>query len=275
MLIGVILANGETQAIALVATATHTPSPTVVYTSTPSRTPTDTFTPSPTLTPSLTPTGTPTPRPPLPGVADTVTPLPTPEVITDSHTPVPTSAPLVDLPPDTINIVVLGSDRRPDESTWRIDTIILVSVHPDPAFVTLLSIPRDLWVYIPNFQYDRINGADSHGERKDFPGGGAGLVKQTIQHNLGIEVQYFVRIDFHAFRAIIDTLGAVRPGDDKPTLRVLAECALTDIFPDVPDDQTDILSGDAISTTITGTLDIVPGYNYLDSKHALWYARSR
>ena len=275
VLMGVILANGETQAIALVATATHTPSPSVVYTSTPSRTPTDTFTPSPTFTPSLTPTGTPTPRPPLPGVADTVTPLPTPEVITDAYTPLPTPAPIVDLPRESINIVVLGSDRRPQDSSWRTDTIILVSVRQNPAFVTLLSIPRDLWVYVLNYKYDRISTADSYGERKGFPGGGAGLVKQTIQYNLGLEVQYFVRIDFTAFRAIIDTLGTIRAGDDKPTIRVLAECALTDIFPDPPDGQTDILSGDALSTTIIGTLEIAPGYNILDSKRALWFARSR
>jgi anionic cell wall polymer biosynthesis LytR-Cps2A-Psr (LCP) family protein len=102
-----------------------------------------------------------------------------------------------------------------------------------------------------------------------------GLVKQTIQYNLGIEVQYFVRIDFNAFRAIIDTLGTVREGDDRPAIRVLADCPLTDIFPDVPEGQSDIISGGALSTTITGTLEIVPGYNTLDSKHALWFARSR
>ncbi len=281
-LVGFFLANGSGIETALpVATSTATASPTTLYTSTPSLTPTDTPvptdtpTPTETHTPSPTPTDTPTPRPPLPGVADTVTPLPTPELITDTVTPVPTPAPLVDLPRDAINVAVLGSDRRPGDSAWRTDTIILVSVRQNPTFVTLLSIPRDLWVYIPNYEYDRINTADAYGERKGYPGGGAGLVKQTVQYNFGIEVQYFVRIDFDAFRAIIDTLGIVRAGDERPTIRVLAECALTDIFPDVPAGQSDILVGDAISTTITGTLEIVPGYNTLDSKHALWYARSR
>jgi len=196
-------------------------------------------------------------------------------LITTTITPVPTPAPIIDLPRDTINIVFMGTDRRPDDPTWRTDTLILASLRQNPSFVTLLSIPRDLWVYVPNFEYSRINVADSYGERTRFPGGGAALVKQTIQYNLGIEVQYFVRVDFPAFRAIIDTLGTVRPGDDKPTLRVLAECALTDVFPDVPEGQTDIIPTDQLSTTITGTLEIVPGYNYLDSKHALWYVRSR
>ncbi|HLF28410.1 MAG TPA: LCP family protein [Anaerolineae bacterium] len=273
-LIGVILAGaGSAQSLPLVGTSTA--SPTSRYTPTPSTTPSLTPTPSqtPTYTPSPTPTDT--PRLPLLGLADTITPLPTPEVYTTTYTPVPTPAPLVDLPVDTINIVVMGSDRRPGDGAWRTDTVILVSVHRDPTFVTLLSIPRDLWVYVPNHKYDRFNTADAYGERNGYPGGGAGLVKQTIQYNLGIEVQYFIRVDFNAFRAIIDTLGALRPGADQPTIRVLADCPLFDIFPDVPAGQSDILSGDALSTTITGTLEIVPGYNYLDSKHALWYARSR
>ncbi len=280
VLIGIFLAGSAGKEVAMLV-ATATASPTTRHSPTPSFTPTETLTPSSTptptetFTPSPTPTDTPTPRPPLSGVAETVTPLPTPEVITEATTLVPTPAPIVDLPRDTINVVVLGSDRRPGDSSWRDDTIILISVRQNPTFVTLLSIPRDLWVYVPNWQYNRINVVDSHGERNGFPGGGAGLVKQTIQHNLGIEVQYFVRIDFNAFRAIIDTLGMVREGDDKPTVRVLADCPLTDIFPDVPEGQTDVISGDALSTTITGTLEIVPGYNTLDSKHALWYARSR
>jgi anionic cell wall polymer biosynthesis LytR-Cps2A-Psr (LCP) family protein len=278
VLVGIFLAGSAGKEVAMLV-ATSTASPTTQYSPTPSFTPTKTLTPSSTptptetLTPSPTPTDTPTPRAPLPGVAETVTPLPTPEVITEATTLVPTPAPIVDLPGDTINVVVLGSDRRPGDGSWRTDTIILVSVHQNPTFVTLLSIPRDLWVYVPNWRYNRINVADSHGERNGFPG--AGLVKQTIQYNLGIEVQYFIRIDFNAFRAIIDTLGTVREGDDKPTIRVLADCPLIDIFPDVPEGQTDIISGDALSTTITGTLEIVPGYNYLDSKHALWYSRSR
>jgi len=275
-LTGFFLAGaGETELALLVSTSTATSSPTVLYTPTSSHTPTDTATPSPTLTPSLTPSATPTPRPPLPGVADTVTPLPTLEVYTTTVTPVPTPAPIVDLPRDSINIVLLGSDRRPGDTAWRTDTLIVASVHKDPTYVTLLSIPRDLWVYVPNWQYNRVNTADSHGEINRFPGGGAGLVKQAIQYNFGIEIQYFVRVDFGAFRAIIDTLGTLREGDDQPTLRVLAECPLVDIFPDVPEGESDILTGDAISTTITGTLEIVPGYNDLDSKHALWYARSR
>jgi anionic cell wall polymer biosynthesis LytR-Cps2A-Psr (LCP) family protein len=272
---GFLMASGGETAVALVRTATYTPSPTARFTSTPTHTPTDTFTPSPTLTPSRTPTPSQTPRAPLPGVADTITPQPTSEVVTTTITPVPTPAALLDLPADAINVVFLGSDRRPGEAIGRTDTIILASIRQNPAFVTLLSIPRDLWVYIPNYKYERINAADQHGESRGYPGGGAGLVKQTIQYNLGVEVQYFVRIDFPAFRSIIDTLGAIQPGDDEPTVRVLAECPLIDVFPDVPEGQSDILTGDALSTTITSTLVITPGYNYLDGKHALWYARSR
>src|SRR3990172_9079240 len=174
VLIGVFLAGSAGKEGAMLA-PTPTASPTTRHPPTPSFTPTETLTPSSTptptetLTPSPTPTDSPTPRPPLPGVADTVTPLPTPEVITGTYTPVPTPAPIVDLPRDTINIVVMGTDRRPGETSWRTDTLILVSVRQSPTFITLLSIPRDLWVYIPNFEAARINTADSHGEHVKFP----------------------------------------------------------------------------------------------------------
>jgi anionic cell wall polymer biosynthesis LytR-Cps2A-Psr (LCP) family protein len=100
-----------------------------------------------------------------------------------------------DLPRDSINVVLMGSDRRPNDSAWRTDTIIVISLHQSPDYVTLLSIPRDLWVWVPNYQYARINTADAYGERNHFPGGGGGMLKQVIQYNLGIEVQYFARLD--------------------------------------------------------------------------------
>ena len=68
--------------------------------------------------------------------------------------------------------MLLGSDARPDTPGWRTDVIIVVSVNPDIPAVNMFSIPRDTWVYIPNWRYTRINLADVHGEAEQFPGGG-------------------------------------------------------------------------------------------------------
>ena len=70
------------------------------------------------------------------------------------------------------------------------------SVNPNLPTVTMWSIPRDTWLYVPNWTYQRINLADTHGARVGYPGGGPGLVKATIEYNFGIHVDYYARVDF-------------------------------------------------------------------------------
>ncbi len=258
------------------ATSTETPRPTVtpLGRTLPAQnlpatwTPTSTWTPLPTRTntPTNTPTPWPTSKPPLPGLRPTVTPAF--DVVLFNYSPeitqtiVPTPVPLVDLAQNTINIVLLGSDKRPNTPGWRTDVIIVVSINPDLPSVNMFSIPRDTWAYIPNWRYTRINLADSHGEANNFPGGGPGLVAQTLQYNFGIPIQYYARVDFGGFKRLIDSTGGVD---------VVADCPLYDIFPDNPPEVSDVGF-----TEITGTIDIpVAGIYHLDGKHALWYARSR
>ena len=170
------------------STSTATPRPTVTpllkMTATQNLpatwTPTSTWTPTPTRTntPTETPTPTATAKPPLAGLRPTVTQAYS--VVTANfsqeytQTVAPTPVPLLDFAPNTINIALLGSDKRPDGGGWRTDVIIIASVNPDLPSVNMVSIPRDTWVYIPNWRYTRINLADAHGESINFPGGGPG-----------------------------------------------------------------------------------------------------
>ena len=264
------VAPGHGSALVLVATSSITP--TLADTPTPSLPPS--WTPTPTPTRTRTPTRTPTssytptvPPPPLINLALTATPLAQTEVISDAYGPPPTSVPLRQFDDNAINIILMGSDKRPGLGGWRTDVVIVVSIDPSVPSLTMLSIPRDLWVYVPNWKWTRINLADSHGETSGFPGGGPGLLKQTIQYNLGIPVQYYARVDFSGYKSLIDSVGGID---------VIADCPLYDIFPDVPDGESDILSGEALQTVPTGTIDIPgAGVFHLDGKHALWYARSR
>jgi LCP family protein required for cell wall assembly len=157
-----------------------------------------------------------------------------------------------------INIVLLGSDQRPYETSWRTDVVIVVSVNPDLPSVSMLSIPRDTWLYIPNWTYQRINLADTHGAAVGYPGGGPGLVKATIEYNFGIHVDYYARVDFAGLMRIVDTLGGVD---------ILLDCPVADGFPDDP-----ITEDPSVVTQIDYP---VPGLYHLDGKHALWLARSR
>jgi polyisoprenyl-teichoic acid--peptidoglycan teichoic acid transferase len=145
-----------------------------------------------------------------------------------------------DFPDSFVNIVLLGSDKRAGSTTWRTDTMIVVSVDTESDFVRLLSIPRDLWVNIPDHGPDRMNTADLWGELAK-EGNGPQVVKQTIYENLGIPIHYYVRVDFQGFMKIIDAVGGVD---------IDVECPLPD-------------------------LELAPGMVHMDGEQALLYARSR
>jgi len=146
----------------------------------------------------------------------------------------------INIPDRYTNIVLLGSDKRPGSAAWRTDSIIIVSVDSANKVVRLLSIPRDLWVYIPGHGYNRINTADLWGELAK-KGSGPERVKQTIHYNLGIPIHYYVRVDFEGFVKIIDTVGGID---------VDVDCPLPD-------------------------LKLSSGMHHMDGKMALRYSRSR
>ena len=182
--------------------------------------------------------------------------------------PAPTPVPMIDLPADTINVLLLGIDARPGEKLGRTDTIIVVSLNRAKQTVSMLSIPRDLWVYIPGVNhFDRINTADIWGSRYKL-GGRVDLLAETIRYNLGIPVNYYAIVNFNGVRNIIDRVGGID---------VLAQCPLYDVFPDLPPDVNDIITDPVLLSTVpTGTINIPsPGLYTLDGQHALWYARSR
>ena len=113
---------------------------------------------------------------------------------------------------DPINIVLLGVDAQIEEDQPpRSDTAIVVHVDPGSDSVAMMSIPRDLMVFIPGFGQDKFNAAYPIGEANEdeIPGGGPTLVAQTIEANFNIPIHYFATIDFDGFREVVDTVGGV------------------------------------------------------------------
>ena len=110
---------------------------------------------------------------------------------------------------ERVNILLLGIDKRPDETFSRTDTMILVTVDPNTKTAGMLSIPRDLWVSIPGYDEDRVNKAYFLAQRDNYPGGGPALAMRTVQYNLGVPVHFYAQIDFDGFRQIVDTLGGI------------------------------------------------------------------
>ncbi len=207
---------------------------------------------SPYVSPTATPTATSTPLP-----TATETPLPTLPPLYQDPEYVPERFPLLE-GQETVNFLLIGSDKRPG-SSFRTDTLIVVVLRPKEEQVTLISIPRDLWVYIPTWGMNRINTAYQHGELYGYPGGGPGLLKDTIAYNLGIRIDHTAMVEFDGFRRIIDTLGGI----DVPVA-----CPYTDwrlISPHLnPYDENN-----------WQLYTVGPGVVHMDGDLALWYARSR
>ena len=231
---------------------TATPS---VSPATPEATGTSSSTPSPTFFATSPPTSLPTVSP-TPRSVDLVVPLPFPAVeptvtptlpISPAVQPVPVAA-------DAINIVVLGSDQRPDWSEWHTDAVHIVSIQRDRGVVSIISIPRDLYVYVPGFWMSRINFADYYGEVYGYEGGGPALVRDTLLYNLGIRVDYYVRTNFDGLIGIVDTVDGI----DIPV-----HCGISDYWP-YPDEDGEY-----------PILTLEPGVHHMDGETALWYARTR
>ncbi|MEO8356043.1 MAG: LCP family protein, partial [Chloroflexota bacterium] len=241
--------------------------PFILVTSAPNASPTATpFQPIP-----WTPTGTLQSQP----LTDSVTGTSTPPALTQTQLPtidpnmlINTVAPLATIDAsgsqvlnngqETVNFLLIGSDGRPG-SSFRTDTMVIAILRPNDGQVSLISIPRDLWVYIPEWENQRINTAYQHGISVGYPGGGPGLLKDTILHNLGIRIDHTARVEFDGFRQIVDTLGGV----DVPV-----SCAYTDWK--LIDPTFNPQNEDNWFLYTTG-----PGLVHMDGELALWYARSR
>ena len=159
----------------------------------------------------------------------------------------------------TVTFALLGSDVRPGQTYFRTDTIIIAAVRPTTGQVTLISIPRDLYVYIPTIGMDRINTAYEYGQMHHYPGGGAGLLKATFLYNLGVRIDHLAIVDFTVFTRIVDTLGGV----DVPVY-----CSYTDWHLNDP-------SLDPNNAKNWSVFTVGPGLIHMDGNLALWYARSR
>ncbi len=107
------------------------------------------------------------------------------------------------------NVLLLGIDSRAGEgAVSRTDTMVLTTFQPGEPYVGMLSIPRDLWITLPDGQQNRINTAHFFAESSS-PGTGPTAAMQTVRQNFGVHVHAYVRLDFGAVRDFVDGLGGV------------------------------------------------------------------
>ena len=184
-----------------------------------------------------------------------------------------TAVPNVSIPPwdgkERLNVLLIGTDQRPKEGTYNTDTLIVVSIDPQTKQVAMFSLPRDTvdvptppgparQAYGPVYP-KKINAwFTSVRNRADlFPGTdvtrGYNGLKAIIGNLYGLDIKYFVEVNFEGFKAVVDALGGVTINVQIPVV--------DDRYP-----------GDS------GSLEriyIPSGIQHMNGAQALQYARSR
>lgn len=191
---------------------------------------------------------------PAQGIAAETTPEAAAPEAGPSPTPDPLPAPWQD--PRRVSVLLMGIDQRRGETgTFPTDTLILFSLDPVGKTAAILSIPRDLWVEYPGTgQTGRINGANILGDSLNYPGGGGpAFAVKTVERVLGVNIPYYVLINFEVFYNLVDALGPI------------------EVCP------TEVIHDDAYPDGSYGymTVHFDPGCQALDSERLLQYARTR
>lgn len=148
-------------------------------------------------------------------------------------------------PQEPYTMLLLGADKRPDETQYRTDTMILAKIDPKTKQVWMLSIPRDTRVSIPGKGYAKINQAHYYG--------GPELAIKTVSKFTGTPINHYMEVDFTGFEAAVDALGGV--------------------WVDVPVAIDDWKASSHSPHHRASRIDA--GYQLLDGEHALTFVRSR
>lgn len=165
--------------------------------------------PSLELPQSSLPSPTPTSLVPASVVATTIQPTPSPE-----------PQPLCGAAQPVVNILAVGSDARGDHYLYGLaDIIRLVRVDFVNARVTILEVPRDLWVEIPEISdhygitHGKLNQAYLYGNKGlgyyDGAGEGPGLLALTLNLNFDAQPEHYLAVNMTTFENIVDAVGGI------------------------------------------------------------------
>jgi len=156
---------------------------------------------------------------------------------------------------DLVNILLMGLGSSGDNGLT--DALMILSLNRTTRTAAILSIPRDLYVYVPGYGMMKLNQVYYLVNRD----GRDGLLwlKETLLYNLGVTIHHHVRTDFGGFAALVNALGGIE---------LSVDCALQDWRIKEPG-----LDRSNPDNWERFTLEV--GVHRLDGAAALWYARSR
>ncbi|MGN8644795.1 LCP family glycopolymer transferase [Gracilibacillus sp. HCP3S3_G5_1] len=107
---------------------------------------------------------------------------------------------------EPLNILLLGVDQRGDDA-GRSDALMVLTLKPEKDEMQLISIPRDTrTLIVGRGTEDKINHA--------YAFGGADMAVETVQNFLGIDIDYFMRINMEGLQELVDELGTITVDND-------------------------------------------------------------
>ena len=115
----------------------------------------------------------------------------------------------IDVNPDVVWILAVGSDARPGEDMTRTrgDALQMIGLNTKTGAATAIGVPRDSWVSIPGYGSERINAA--------LYFGGPQLLGETVGNLIGIQPDYVFVTRFEKFKAMIGDINGIDV--DNPT----------------------------------------------------------
>lgn len=156
--------------------------------------------------------------------------------------------------PNTSFVLLLGMDNRSDRLTGRSDTMIIAAFRHHDGKVAAFSVPRDLWIELPDLGPARINSTIRIGNHKLGPDRGIALMREVIKSEFGIRIDHYAAVDLAGFVDVVESVGGID---------VDVPCPIMDCFWTGK-------KGEACKM-----LDLEAGRHQLDGPTALSFARSR
>ncbi|MFC5404569.1 LCP family protein [Cohnella soli] len=146
---------------------------------------------------------------------------------------------------ERVNVLLMGGDERGlrKGEVARSDSMLVVSFDPASKKIHLFSVLRDTYVDIPGHKSNRVNTAITFG--------GPELAMKTIGNMTGLDIQYYVYVDFQGFIKLVDALGGI------------------DFYVEKDMKYSDAADGHVYD------IDLKKGQQHLDGEHALQYVRFR
>jgi LCP family protein required for cell wall assembly len=158
------------------------------------------------------------------------------------------------------NLLVLGYGGGVHDGAYLTDSMLIVSVMPQSHHTSLISVPRDLWVQYPpdSGSYTKINAIyETASNNNANPEAGGQAIDQKVSQITGLNVNYWLTIDFTGFKKVIDSIGGID---------VNVPDSFNACYPKNDDAQVD-------SSWIT--VQFNKGMQHMDGNTAIEYARAR